>query len=161
MKTAHPAVRLSLVLLFVLSGLAAPRGAWAQFAAGEYRGVENGTGNVFLFRLELPPSLPQSSPLIVGTIFNLETGTYRVVAGRADRGGLNIYVGSLCNAWNQAAAAQILSDPTAAFVADPSGTLLVNTALINTSSCCQVEPAGNDDLVYICGRGGILHRLRP
>ena len=91
MKTAHPAVRLSLVLLFVLSGLAAPRGAWAQFAAGVYRGVENGTGNMFLLRLELSAALPNSSSLVVGTVFNLETGTYRVAAGRADRGGLNIY----------------------------------------------------------------------
>ena len=87
MKAAHPAVRLSLVLLFVLSGLAAPRGAWAQFATGVYRGVKTTHGQ----HVPPPPGasarLPNSTSLFVGTVFNLEAGTYssppagRIAAG--------------------------------------------------------------------------------
>jgi hypothetical protein len=161
MKTAHPALRLSLVFLFVLSGLAAPRRAWAQFATGVYRGVENNTGNTFLLRLEHPTALPNSSSLIVGTVFNLEAGIYRVAAGRTDRGGLNIYFSNLCFARSQAAAAKILAAPESAFVAAPDGSLIVNTALIDPGNCCQVEQAGGMDLSYLCAQSGVLHFLRP
>jgi hypothetical protein len=160
MKAAPPAVRLSLVLLFVLSGLAAPRGAWAQFATGVYRGVENDTGNTFLLRLEHPTVPPNSSSLIVGTVFNLEAGTYRVAAGRTDRGGLNIYYSNLCFARSQAAAAKILAAPESAFVTAPDGSLIVNTALIDPGNCCQVEQAGGTDLSYLCAQSGVLHFLR-
>src|SRR4051794_2486647 len=119
MPPTHPAVRLSLILLFVLSGLASPRGAGAQqFTPGLYRGVENDTGNVFLFRLELPPPQPESTPLIVGTIINLEAGTYRVVAGKTERGGLNLQYASLCTALSQAAAAHVLAAPGSVLVAE-------------------------------------------
>ena len=161
MTTHRLAVRLSGVLLLVLAALASPHAAWAQvFAPGMYRGVENGTGNTFLFRLENP--LQQAGvPLLVGTIFNLEGGTYRVYAGRVDRGGLNIYFSFLCPALNQTAAAQILSSPSSAFVTEPSGSLILNAALIDTSSCCQVDQLGT--LTYSCGQGhaGTLQFLRP
>jgi hypothetical protein len=162
MTTARSAFRLCLVLLFVFSALASPRGAWAQFTPGFYRGVENETGNVFLFRLETPLRQADGTPLIVGTIFNLEAGTYRIVAGRTDRGGLNIYYSYLCTALNQAAAAQILASPSSAFVTHPGG-LFINTELINSSDCCQVDQLSEESLSYSCGQGhdGLLHRLRP
>jgi hypothetical protein len=163
MRTDRPAIRLSLVLFLVLTGLASARGAWAQLTPGLYRGVENETGNVFLFRLELPPPQPESTPLVVGTILNLEAGTYRVVAGRTERGGLRNQYASLCSALDQAAAAHILAAPDSVLVTDPSGNLVVNPELLNPFNCCQVEPTYNaqGDLAYFCGRGGVLHPLRP
>jgi hypothetical protein len=132
------------------------------FAPGVYRGVENGTGNTFLFRIENPLQ-PAGVPLVVGTIFNLEGGTYRVFAGRVDRGGLGIYFSFLCPAVNQSAAAQVLTTPSSAFVTAPSGSLILNAALFDTSSCCQMDQLGEGTLDYSCGQGhaGALQRLRP
>lgn len=163
MRTHRLAARLSLLLLFALSALAFPQGAQAQlFAPGVYQGVETGTGNTFLLRME-NPLFQAGVPLVVATLFNLDGGTYRVFAGRVDRGGLNIYFSSLCPALSQSAAAQVLTTPSSAFVTNAGGTLIVNTALIGNSGCCQLDQLGVGQLDYNCGQGhaGNLQLLRP
>ena len=163
MRIPRSAARLSLLLLFALSALAFPQGAQAQlFAPGVYQGVETGTGNTFLLRME-NPLFQAGVPLVVATLFNLEGGTYRVFAGRVDRGGLNIFFSNLCAALNQSAAAQVLASPGSAFVSGPSGSFILNPRLINTGNCCQVDQLGRGHLDYLCAGEhiGNLQLLRP